>query len=283
MMIKEGGHNMGVKKSRGAVIGIVTLFFLALEAILVPSSESSIRVASYLEQSAETSYQNFPGEWSVKKWQGPVEVKVIQEDGRKVLRVTSHQAGVSLHRGLAFNVNANPVLSWEWKVSNLSIAGDAPGKVLDTHPAGVYLMFPRFPALMNSQFIGYIWSDVLPVGTIIQSPSNASVFHVVVRTGSDSLGSWVSEERDVVADYKKIFGQSPSKLGGISLILDSADVKPEMTNFFGSIDFNPRHSSNQVITREETAAIKVIDQKDNNKFVASLLILFGLAGNKNSP
>ena len=93
----------------------------------------------------------------------------------------------------------------------------------------------------------------------------------------------MSEERDVVADYEKIFGKSPSKLGGISLILDSADVKPEMTNFFGSIDFNPRNNSNQVFTSEETAAIKVVDQKNNNKFVASLLMLLGLAGNNNSP
>jgi hypothetical protein len=274
---------MGAKKSRGVVIGLATLFFFAIEALLVPSSESSIRVASYLEQSAETSYEDLPREWLVKKWKGPVEVKVIQEKGRKVLRVTSYQAGVSLHRGLTFNVKTNPVLSWEWKVSNLSVAVDAPSKFLDTHPAGVYLMFPRFPALMNSQFIGYIWSDVLPVGAIIQSPSNSSVFHVVVRTGSKSLGSWVTEERDVVADYEKIFGQSPSKLGGISLILDSADAKSERANFFGSIDFNPRDSSNQVFRSDETTTIKVAGQKNNNKFLASLLMLFGLAGNKNSP
>ena len=47
----------------------------------------------------------------------------------------------------------------------------------------------------------------------------------VLQSGMDKVGQWVTERRNVLEDYKAMFGGMPPKVGGLSVQLDSNDTK----------------------------------------------------------
>jgi hypothetical protein len=59
----------------------------------------------------------------------------------------------------------------------------------------------------------------------------------VVRSGSARLGQWHHEERDVRADYQRIFGEEPRQVKLVSVESHSDDVESESDALFGGIRF----------------------------------------------
>jgi hypothetical protein len=53
----------------------------------------------------------------------------------------------------------------------------------------VFAIWPRFPALVRSQLIGYVWDPVLPVGTVVPSRKTSTVSFIVVRRGESGPGA----------------------------------------------------------------------------------------------
>jgi MFS superfamily sulfate permease-like transporter len=71
---------------------------------------------------------------------------------------------------------------------------------------GFKWIFPRFPTLMNSRSMGYIWDSKAPVGSLGTSTAYSKMKYIVLQSGASKLGQWVSETRNVYEDYKKAFG-----------------------------------------------------------------------------
>ena len=71
------------------------------------------------------------------------------------------------------------------------------------------MVWPRFPEAVRSRIIGYVWDTTEPAGTICKSEKTGTVTYVVVRSGTADLGKWLTERRNVVEDFKKIYGDEP--------------------------------------------------------------------------
>src|SRR5262249_39700624 len=56
-----------------------------------------------------------------------------------------------------------------------------------------------------------------PVGTIAKSQKTGTVTFIVLRSGSADLGRWVTERRNVAADYQTIFGEPPEDPRAITI------------------------------------------------------------------
>ena len=87
--------------------------------------------------------------------------------------------------------------------------------------------------------IVYVWDTQAPIGTEVRPDEFAPVDRVlvVVRSGSAQLGQWQHEERDVRADYRRIFGEEPPLVKLVSLESHSDDVQSESHTLFGGIRF----------------------------------------------
>ena len=59
--------------------------------------------------------------------------------------------------------------------------------------------------------------------------------HVVVRSGTEGLGRWYDEERDVYDDYREILGDSPGRIVSVWLIAVSLFQQGEGRAQFDSI------------------------------------------------
>ena len=99
------------------------------------------------------------------------------------------------------------------------------------------MVWPRFPEAVRSQIIGYIWDTTCPAGSVLKSEKTSTVTYVVVRSGPADLGKWITERRNVVEDYKKIYGGQPDNPGSISIAIDSDDTTSSAESFFGAILF----------------------------------------------
>ena len=70
------------------------------------------------------------------------------------------------------------------------------------------------------------------------------VHYIVVRSGKKDLNKWITERRNVLEDYKKIFSSTPPKIGGISIMIYSDDTNDTAESFLKKITFKALSSEN---------------------------------------
>jgi hypothetical protein len=179
-----------------------------------------------------------PTGWTKQNWGSPqYNFTIIANGTHKVLHMRSANEGSTIAKDIKGKVNLKdtPLLEWSWKVIALPKGGDSCKKATDDQAAQVFVAWPRFPTLVRTQIIGYVWDTTAPVGTICKSEKTGTVTYVVVRSGAADLGKWLTERRNVVEDFKKIYGAEPDNPEALSVAIDSNDTSSTAESFLGPI------------------------------------------------
>ena len=165
------------------------------------------------------------------------DMTIEENEGHRVLHLRSKIESSVIRKDIRGKVNLKetPILVWSWKAVTLPKNGDCRKKSADDQAAQLYVVWPRFPEAVRSQIIGYIWDTTAPAGSIEKSEKTSTVTYVVMRSGPADLGKWITERRNVVEDYKKIYGAEPDSPGYISIAIDSDDTTSFAESVFGSI------------------------------------------------
>lgn len=253
-------------------VGASVLSF-AVFGIGLTSVGATTPIPSLYEPTSASRFQALPHEWSVKVWEGIGQVQVVKENNRKVLRLETEQGCISLFRSLTVSLQANPLVSWEWSVLTLPTGAASGQSQRDDHGAALYLVFLSREAPSRKTTIGYIWDNVRLVGTVLTRPNDPSVHYMVVRSGPDQLGTWLTEERNVLADYRRIFGEEPSILEGMSLVVDSDQTGSKAASLFGPITF---HSEVKFAKESQDQGGEGSQTSSKNKLLGALLMYLGL-------
>jgi hypothetical protein len=58
---------------------------------------------------------------------------------------------------------------------------------------------------------------------------------LAVRSGDEQAGQWLSEQRDIVADFRRLFGEDPPQAGAIAIMTDTDNTGAEATAWYGDI------------------------------------------------
>jgi hypothetical protein len=164
---------------------------------------------------------------------------VEQRDGKRALHLKSRDEHSTIARDITGKVNLKetPILEWTWMAGSLPKGGDLRRKETTDMAAQLYVVWPRFPALVRSRIIGYVWDATTPEGTIVKSQKTGTVTFIVMRSGSGDLGKWLTERRNVAEDYAKIFGEIPEDPRVITISIDSNDTHSMAESFMGPIVF----------------------------------------------
>jgi hypothetical protein len=180
-----------------------------------------------------------PDGWKGQSWGSPkYEFRIVTQGGRKVLHLKSANDSSTVSKEIKVDVKSQPILQWSWQVVTLPKGGDARKSATDDQAAQLYVTFPRFPSQVRSRIISYLWDTTAPVGAVVKSEKTGLVTYVVVRSGSTDLGKWLTESRNVLEDYKKIYGEAPGEeVGAISISIDSNDTRSAAESYFGEILF----------------------------------------------
>ncbi len=147
-----------------------------------------------------------------------------------------------------------PVLRWRWKIARVLPKGDETRKAGDDYAARVYVAFVYDPARAGAgtrfkyglakklrgeypphAAINYIWANKLPKGASAPNAYSDRVVMVAARSGDAEAGQWRSEERDVLADYRRLFGEDPPPYSGIAVMTDADDTGGEAEAWYADI------------------------------------------------
>jgi hypothetical protein len=180
-----------------------------------------------------------PDGWKGQSWGSPkYDFRIVTQAGRRVLNVKSNNDSSTISKEIKVDVKSLSILTWSWQAVTLPSGGDARKSATDDQTAQLYVTFPRFPSQVRSRIISYIWDTTAPAGTVFKSEKTGLVTYVVVRSGPADLGKWLTETRNVLEDYKKIYGEPPSEeVGAVSISIDSNDTRSSAEAYFGEILF----------------------------------------------
>ena len=188
--------------------------------------------------------RGIPSGWTGEAFGRPdaYDFTIEQYGGRRLLRLESRNEHSTIARDITGKVNLKetPILEWSWKATVLPTGGDLRRTETTDMAAQLYVVWPRFPELLRSRIIGYVWDAITPVGTVAKSQKTGTVTFVVMRSGSEDLGKWLTERRNVAEDYVKIFGESPDDPKAITISIDSNDTQSTAESFMGPILFRAR-------------------------------------------
>jgi len=157
----------------------------------------------------------------------------------KVLRLVSDGDNSIIAKAVGkIDVTKYPVLEWEWRMLTLPAGGDSRRASTDDQAGQVYVVFPRIPAMIRSRIIAYVWDSTAPAGQVFESPRTSMVTYVVVRSGAADLGRWIIESRNVLEDFRRIYGQDPVEpVEAVSIGIDSNDTGSRAESYMGAIRF----------------------------------------------
>jgi hypothetical protein len=206
-------------------------------AAIAFAQSSSVVVEDWAKMRVGT--RGIPPGWQGHKWGSPkYDFTVVQDGAGQALQLKSDNDSSSISKEIKVDVKPYPVLEWKWKVVALPPRGNARKAETDDEAAQIYVTFPRFPTAVRSRIIGYIWDSTEPAGASFQSAKVSTVHFIVVRSGSADLGKWITETRNVLEDFKKIYGEEPGEpAGAITLSVNSQNTGARAESFFGDILF----------------------------------------------
>jgi hypothetical protein len=225
-----------------AAIGLVTgMTLLATSLVatgpLSAADPASIPVEDWSKQPEGKT--GIPDGWKGQSWGSPkYEFRIVTQGGRKVLHLKSNNDSSTISKEIKVDVKSHPILQWSWQAVTLPKGGDARKSATDDQAAQLYVTFPRFPQQVRSRVISYIWDTTAPAGAVFKSEKTGLVTYVVVRSGPADLGKWLTESRNVLEDYQKIYGEAPGEeVGAVSISIDSNDTRSTAESYFGELLF----------------------------------------------
>lgn len=163
--------------------------------------------------SSDLAPDGSPPGWQLAKNAGEPELRVSRKAGCAALEMRSDRGSFGVQRSLAVDLKAYPTLSWKWLVLELPKGGDFRSIRSNDQAAQVYVAFP------GMKVIAYYWESEPPAGTVgdaVGIPPFAKVKVLVLRSGAGDAGRWLLERRDLIADYRLLFGEElrdPRALG----------------------------------------------------------------------
>ena len=222
--------------------------------------------AASLPDYVVASFSNMSPGGSVNGWEpmglgdaDASEYALVRDGGTTVVRGRADDSASGLVRRFTLDAERFPVLTWRWKAENVIADGDIRRKSGDDYPARIYVTFDYDPADLSFgdrlkyralralgyddiplRAISYVWANQAGETRPVKNAFTGWVQMVPVQSGPARVGTWQSERRDVVADYRAAFGEAPPPITGVAIMTDADNTGGEATAYFGDIRLSTR-------------------------------------------
>ncbi|MDP1558900.1 MAG: DUF3047 domain-containing protein [Nitrosomonas sp.] len=178
--------------------------------------------------------------WQTKVFSGKTFYELRKEGDRTVLHADSHAAASGLYRETSIDLGKTPILNWTWKVDNILTGNDERTKAGDDYPARVYVVFSGGAMFWRTRAINYVWSNKQPAGSNWFNAFTSNAGMIAVESGNDHTGRWMNESRDVLADYRRLFGEEPRQVDAVAIMTDTDNTGAAATAWYGDIWFTAK-------------------------------------------
>lgn len=190
----------------------------------------------------------------------PTRYVVVQDGAHKVL----HARAAASATGLRCAVRIDPArfgsLRFSWRVREAPVQADVGVAEYDDCPARLILAFggddarlPMRDRLFFEQvelFTGqrlpfatlmYVWDGgTHALESVHRNHRSARIQYLTVESGAHRCGHWLYYERDIVADYQRVFGELPGPVIGVGVLTDADALKTDLEAWYGDITLSPQ-------------------------------------------
>ena len=180
--------------------------------------------------------ETVPKGWELSAHKGEPHLQLVQDEGKQALRLRSDQASFSLQKKIRVSLQASPFLVWDWKVTELPKGGDFRRSGSDDQAAQLIVAFS------SSHFLSYIWDSTAPKGMIASAsaPLFKKIFAVVMQSGTQGLGTWITERHNLIDDYKQAYSEEPEAIEGVRIQINSQHTQSRSESYWRSIAVTAR-------------------------------------------
>ena len=158
---------------------------------------------------------------------------------KKVLVVESNAASGVLMTDPKVNLRKFPIMRWRWRLIR-PVVVRAGTKEPDDQAGAIYI---GDGTMVSQKSIAYRWECNTPVGTRQSFRYGGGMMHVraeCVRNRETKIGEWVTEERDVLADFIRAYKRFPGEYFILGVGANSQNSKSRTRLEIDYIEFIPR-------------------------------------------
>lgn len=213
-------------------------------SVLVTSLSAARSTDLRLDRIDEASVGDaLPPGWRVRPVRGQKAptTRVVGDDTHgQVLRVEGRGQAAFLGNELKDAIDvSNGRLRWSWRVDTPVANAVLQDAARDDSPARLMVIFGRQGLFARPRIIFYTWGHGEPRGTSFASRASDRLHVIVLRNREDPIGAWMTEERDLDADYRAAFGASSQNMGGIGFMSDTENVPSHGVALLGPVHWVP--------------------------------------------
>jgi len=215
----------GRLKSAFLVVGLSVLWFAG------PAHSSQLAVI--VLNTVNWGGGRLPSDWQIKVNRGKPDISVCTDGNGSCLHLKSVNSSFALEHEVEVKPYETRFLTWRWKAAQLPAGGDFRRSTTDDQAAQVLVAFS------DRRIMTYIWDSTAPKGTA-QAASAIPLVHifaVVCESGAADLNRWLTESRDVAADYERAYGRTAPPVKGLRLQINSQHTGTSAESYFGEVAF----------------------------------------------
>lgn len=176
--------------------------------------------------------------WQEKQFAGETEYRLFRNNNHTSLRAQSHASASGRYKEVHVDLKTTPILNWSWKVDNVLDGVNEQSKPGDDYPARIYVVFSGGLFFWRTRAINYVWSNNQPIGTTWPNAFTGNATMIAVESGAEKLGQWVTEQRNVAEDYRRLFGRDPGPVDAVALMTDTDNSGQRASAWYGDIWFS---------------------------------------------
>lgn len=190
----------------------------------------------------------------------PTRFEVVQQGSQRVLKVEADQSYGNLVHRTRVPLQSEPTLAWRWRVDQFVQGADLRTKAGDDGAAKLCVFFD-FPAErlsfaerarlalaraatgedVPSEVLCYVWDHKEPRETLLVNAFTERMRMLVLESGATAtLGGWLPERRNLLADYRRAFGREAGSTVpdavAIAVSADADNTHGHGLAFFSDID-----------------------------------------------
>lgn len=192
----------------------------------------------------------------------PTQYTIVDLGGARVLKVQSDESYGNLVHAMHMQVSDRSVLSWRWRVDKLLEDADIRTRAGDDSAAKLCVFFGFDGAKLSfgertklalgrastgedvpTETLCYVWDNKLPIDTGLINAFTKRIRFIVLQSGTAKLGQWVTQRRNLVADYQRMFGDESEgkvpEVTGVSVSADSDNTHDHGLSYFGDVSLTP--------------------------------------------
>ena len=238
-------------------VGVPVEELLASTAIIAELERESGVLVEAARFSAGRAGEAPPEHWNpfiVSRASTRTEYRLVESGQRVVLEARADGSASGFYRRIRIDSIRYPVVEWQWRVVQPMADADPRVPSRDDSPARLVISFHGdvdrldfverttlrlYKALSGEKLpyamLMYVWSSDAPVGTIVPNSHTDKIQMIVVDRGS--IGEWREFRRNVLEDYRLVFGEEPWDIVAVGVMTDASNTQQKARTQYGDIRF----------------------------------------------